>query len=87
MSETRFQFSGNSIQCDKKKDDEPKTVTDCKLGLTGVSTDLDMKALKCIKDQGSFAYRDLASKYLDLYQECLAKFDSCFYYEFENTPN
>ena len=51
----------------------------------GRSTDFDIKAQECVKDRGSLAYRSLAAEYLDSYKECLAKFDSCFYYELENT--
>jgi len=75
---------GLSIQCETKLDDGTKKVTDCKGGMMGDSTDYDIKALECIKDRGSLTYRSLAAEYLDSYKECLAKFDSCSYYEYEN---
>ena len=89
----KFLLPGNSIQCDKKIDDNAKTVKDCKIWWDGFDpTDpphsywiLNPNILKCVKNKGNVIDSKFASKYLDLYHECSTKFDSCFYTDVRNS--
>ena len=67
-----------------KRNDTAKTVEDCTIWSGGISKDMFINMMKCVKNLGNITDNLLASKYLHLYEECLTKFDSCFYTDFRN---
>ena len=66
-----------------KSNNSAKTVEDCNIW-GGISKDMYINVVKCVKKRGNIYDSELASKYLKLYNECLTKFDSCFYTDFQN---
>merc|ERR1712136_242434 len=70
---------GESIQCYQPTKDGGKILNECRNGFFDRSRDMEIKILECIKNQGRSKDYILALKYLELYQKCLAQYDSCFY--------
>jgi len=76
---------GNSIQCYVKIKGVEKITEDCTLWPNGISKEMFTNSMQCVKNLGNITDSTLASKYLNLHQECLTKFDSCFYTDLKNS--